>query len=255
MNPKKWYLKLKRQILIRAHDTELWASYLPHLPVWLYFMAILGSGLITAAVLGIPSNRWGFRLLFAICGFFLWLPVLKIVSFARKNKRRRTAVRQQILNSVPWRGDEAVLDVGCGSGMLLNGAAARLVNGRAVGIDIWAEHGGGGNLDLLLKHARAENVAERIIFQEADARQMPFEDGSFDVVLSSWAMHHITRSREDFDNLCHEMLRVLKTGGMIVVIDIEHMLEAFALRMEKAGVQAEFKPAPFAQKLLIGRKP
>lgn len=56
--------------------------------------------------------------------------------------------------------------------------------------------------------AQAEQVAERITFQEADACQMPFDDNSFDVVLSSWAIYHITRSREDFERVVAEMLRV-----------------------------------------------
>jgi cyclopropane fatty-acyl-phospholipid synthase-like methyltransferase len=38
---------------------------------------------------------------------------------------------------VPWKGDEAVRDVGCGHGLMLVGAARRLTTGKATGIDIW----------------------------------------------------------------------------------------------------------------------
>src|SRR5262245_39967625 len=47
--------------------------------------------------------------------------------------------RDALLNSVPWRGDEQVLDVGCGHGLMLIGAAKRLTTGRATGIDIWQD--------------------------------------------------------------------------------------------------------------------
>ena len=69
-----------------------------------------------------------------------------------------------------WRGDEAVLDVGCGSGMLLNGAAAKLTTGKAIGIDVWATNSGGGDFDLLMRNIKAEGVMEHIEFQEVDAK-------------------------------------------------------------------------------------
>jgi hypothetical protein len=44
---------------------------------------------------------------------------------------------ERILGAIAWRGDETVLDVGCGRGALLIEAAKRLPRGRAIGIDIW----------------------------------------------------------------------------------------------------------------------
>src|SRR5438067_1587549 len=45
--------------------------------------------------------------------------------------------RERLLGLIPWRGDERVLDVGCGRGLLLVGAARRLTTGSSVGVDIW----------------------------------------------------------------------------------------------------------------------
>src|SRR3954468_16529954 len=46
--------------------------------------------------------------------------------------------RERRLDMIRWRGDERVLDVGCGRGLFLIGAAKRLKNGgRAIGIDLW----------------------------------------------------------------------------------------------------------------------
>src|SRR5262245_42175976 len=45
--------------------------------------------------------------------------------------------REQLLSRVAWTGHEQVLDVGCGRGLMLIGAAKRLTDGKAIGIDIW----------------------------------------------------------------------------------------------------------------------
>ena len=44
--------------------------------------------------------------------------------------------REKLLDRIPWSGAERVLDVGCGRGLLLNAAARRLPDGRAVGLDL-----------------------------------------------------------------------------------------------------------------------
>ena len=67
-------------------------------------------------------------------------------------------------------------------------------------------------------------------------------------------MHYISRSLDEFESVSGEMLRVLKPGGIIVPVDIPHMLEAFAIRTEKAGLQTEFRDFN-EHKMLVGRKP
>ena len=65
-----------------------------------------------------------------------------------------------MLNSVTWRGDERVLDVGCGNGFLLNEAAKHLTTGLATGIDVWKAEAGAQTADLALGNARLEGVAD-----------------------------------------------------------------------------------------------
>ena len=50
--------------------------------------------------------------------------------------RGKRVHRDRVLDCVAWRGDEHVLDVGTGGGVLLIGAAKRAPNGRAVGVDV-----------------------------------------------------------------------------------------------------------------------
>jgi hypothetical protein len=65
--------------------------------------------------------------------------------------------REKLLNRIPWRGDEQVLDVGCGRGLMLVGAAKRLSSGRAMGVDIWqAEDLSGNRPESTLENARRE---------------------------------------------------------------------------------------------------
>src|SRR5262245_30089709 len=94
--------------------------------------------------------------------------------------------REWLLDLIPWRGDETVLDVGCGLGLMLLGAAKRLTTGTASGIDIWrTEDLSGNHPDATLENARREGVADRVTVSTADMRQIPFPDGHFDVIVSN----------------------------------------------------------------------
>src|SRR5262245_3161343 len=61
------------------------------------------------------------------------------------SKVGKVRARERLLSRVAWRGDEAVLDVGCGRGLMLVGAAKRLTTGKATGIDIWQTEDLSGN--------------------------------------------------------------------------------------------------------------
>lgn len=54
-------------------------------------------------------------------------------------------------------------------------------------------------------------------FVQGDAEKLPFSDNSFDIVISRLAFHHFSNPKSCFS----EMARVLKTGGKLVVIDME----------------------------------
>ncbi|HZN37162.1 MAG TPA: class I SAM-dependent methyltransferase, partial [Planctomycetota bacterium] len=105
--------------------------------------------------------------------------------------------REQYLDKIAWRGDERVLDVGCGLGLFLIGAAKRLSTGRAVGIDKWQQEDlSGNNAAGTLNNAMIEGVADKVEVHSGDARKLPFADASFNVVLSSMALHNIYNAGE-----------------------------------------------------------
>ena len=113
---------------------------------------------------------------------------------------------------------------------------------------------------MLQKNARAEGVADKIEFKEVDAMNMPFESDSFDVVVSSGALHHISAGFSEFERVVKEMARVLKPGGRIVLWDTTHMIEACTLKMKsEEGIKSDVKktrhsPFGFEMSMMVGQK-
>lgn len=145
-------------------------------------------------------------------------------------------LRESLLNALPWRGDEQVLDVGCGHGLLVVGAAKRVPNGRVIGVDIWNEFDQSSNRpERVIDNAKIEGVARVVEVKDGDARELPFADETFDIVVSSWAIHNIAvgTGRE---KAIQEIHRVLKPGGWVGILDIEATKE-FRVTMEQCGMK------------------
>jgi SAM-dependent methyltransferase len=185
---------------------------------------------LSAIGLGVAALLYGFGLwhIFAvqIAGIALVLGAidLLIVAFAMLWYSRigKMRLRDRLLDLIAWKGDERVLDIGCGRGLLLIGAAHRLSNGKVAGVDIWSNVDLSGNRpEATLENARRAGVVDRVEVHNADAQRLPFADGSFDVVISSLVLHNIP-SREGRQQAVREIARVLKTGGRIAVLDLRH---------------------------------
>ncbi len=145
--------------------------------------------------------------------------------------------REQYLDKIAWRGDERVLDVGCGLGLFLIGAAKRLSTGRAVGIDKWQQEDlSGNNAAGTLNNAMIEGVADKVEVHTGDARKLPFDDASFNVVLSSMALHNIYNAGER-QTAVREIARVLKSGGRVLIVDVRHTKQ-YAATLRDAGLDA-----------------
>jgi SAM-dependent methyltransferase len=103
--------------------------------------------------------------------------------------------------------------MGRGRGAVLTAVARRLTTGRVTGVDIWSTSDQSGNAkDVTLRNATLEGVSDRVLIETADMRALPFADATFDLVVSSLAIHNI-RSNADRKRAISEGFRVLKRGG------------------------------------------
>jgi SAM-dependent methyltransferase len=125
-----------------------------------------------------------------------------------------------LLGRLGLRGDERVLDLGCGRGAVLLLAARHLTTGRAVGVDIWERADQSGNAaEATRRNAVAEGVADRVELHTADMTALPFPAESFDVVVSNVALHNV-KGRAGRERALAEAMRVLRPGGRLLVADL-----------------------------------
>ncbi len=196
--------------------------------------ALAASLLAPTALAGWPGRPWSGVLGGLVAGVGIYTLGMGgfMVFESRVGKVRG---RERLLDLLPWRGDERVLDVGCGRGLLAVAAARRVPSGRVVGIDLWrAEDQSANGPEGVVENARIEGVSERIEVRTADMRELPFPDGHFDAVVSAWAVHNVGDAPERARALV-EMVRVLRPGGHLLISDIQHVRE-YSASLAGAGL-------------------
>ena len=145
--------------------------------------------------------------------------------------------RNKLLNRLAWRGDEQVLDAGCGRGLYTVGAAQRAPQGHVTAIDIWqSEDQSGNSPDATRRALEREGVAGRVTLLTCDMRAITLPDASIDTVVSAWAIHNIYDDAGRRQAIA-EILRVLRPGGQILIDDIRHV-DAYAEQLRAAGCDA-----------------
>lgn len=136
------------------------------------------------------------------------------------SRRGKFIVWAELLRDLKLRGDEQILDLGCGRGAVLLLAAQHLSTGKAVGVDLWRKADQSGNAaEATRANAVAEGVAERIELHTASMTELPFPDSSFDLVVSSIAVHNV-KGKVDRNKVMKEAVRVLRPGGRLLIADI-----------------------------------
>ena len=203
-------------------------SYGIDAPYWAAVMAVL---IVVELVMAIISGRvWPFLpvlLLLAIFGSALYTTL-----------RGKFVVWAELLDQLGLRGDEQVLDLGCGRGAVLLLAAQHLRTGRAVGVDLWRSVDQSGNsAEATRRNAIAEGVADRVELHTGDMTALPFADSSFDVVVSSLAIHNIS-GRAGREKAINEAVQVLRPGGRLLIADIlgTRQHEAHLIKMGMSDV-------------------
>ncbi len=171
--------------------------------------------------------------------------LLVATAFVASTRIMKLRQRDILLNSIDWQGVRSVLDVGCGPGLLLIGAAKIVRDVKAVGVDIWQRRVESGNSsERTLENARHEGVAERVEVRNGDVRNLPFPDSTFDVILSRAVLHNLHGKRER-KKAIEEIVRVLNPNGQIglIIVDSWHLVEYLdILRRNGVSIMKVSKP-------------
>lgn len=102
------------------------------------------------------------------------------------------------LHYIQWRGDETVLDIGCGPGVYAQKLQSAYPAITYTGIDF--------SPGMLARHPQVRRVSV------ADAQALPYPAGSFDVVMANHMLYHVP----DIEQAVLESRRVLKPGGILM---------------------------------------
>jgi ubiquinone/menaquinone biosynthesis C-methylase UbiE len=132
-----------------------------------------------------------------------------IADFERFSALLTTPFAKRLVSMAHICAGQRILDIGTGTGVVaMEAAKAAGDRGTCVGIDL---------SEKMLCSARANasrsNLAKRIDFRTMDAESLQFQDSSFDVVLSLFALLHFPNPAIALQ----EMFRILKPGGTLVV--------------------------------------
>jgi SAM-dependent methyltransferase len=180
----------------------------------------LVAAVVAATVQVLPlaqSDRNIASFWFGLTAFVLLVEVGWMLYSSRVGKLRMRGV---VIDALRLNGNEKVLDVGSGRGLLLIEAAKRLPDGEAVGLDLWSKRDLSGNRpEVAIKNARLEGVERRIRLETGDMREMPFAAASFDAAVASLAIHNVP-DREGRSAAVKEIARVLRPGARIALLDL-----------------------------------
>jgi len=171
--------------------------------------------------------------------------------------------RDFMLGMHAWRGDEQVLDVGCGRGLLLAGAAKRIAqlngSGHATGIDIWSDKDMAANSAAATEHnLELEGVSQFCTLVSKPAEEMPFRDASFDLVVSNLCLHNLY-DRAARRRAIEQIARVLKPGSTAILSDYK-LTGEYAQQLGQLGFSLEKRRGSFFTTfppltVIVARKP
>jgi len=130
----------------------------------------------------------------------------RLLSMGIDVRWRRVALRMLRERGIPGR----VLDVATGTADLALALAADLPQAEVIGVDISE-----GMLEVGRQKVERNGLHPRVRLDQADAENLPFEDGSFDAVTVAFGV----RNFENLDKGLGELQRVLRPGGHLMVLE------------------------------------
>ena len=126
-----------------------------------------------------------------------------------KHAERTVSVALDLLDNVPLPERPRCLELGCGQGALARLMVERF-EARMTATDF-------DPAQVALAESRLHDLGEKVTLRIVDARDLPFDDGQFDVVFSFSVMHHIAGG---WRQVVAEVSRVLNSTGQFVFTDV-----------------------------------
>lgn len=127
-------------------------------------------------------------------------------------------IQSLLVNHFEWDGGGKLLDIGCGSAAVTIMIAKKYPDAHVTGVDYWGgawEYSKG----VCEENTEIEGVGNRVTFQKASASSLPFDDETFDAVISNLTFHEVGDTK-DKRLLIKEAVRVLRKGGSFAFQDL-----------------------------------
>jgi ubiquinone/menaquinone biosynthesis C-methylase UbiE len=137
------------------------------------------------------------------------------------------AIHQRLLEYIELPDCAHVLDLGCGTGRLLNRLAVKFPGLQGTGLDLSAE---------MVRQSRRYNWHRpRLIYIQGSADQLPFAENQFDAVFNTFSFLHYPQPEPVFS----EVSRVLRLGGHFYLVDpaIQWQTEKHSLPISPGGIR------------------
>ena len=165
------------------------------------------------------------------------------VSYLENPERRKEFSPEQLLNMIPLKETDNILDFGAGTGYFSIPAAKRIL-GNVYALDIDAEM-----LEIINEKAQKQQLTN-IVPVQGSMEALPLPDGSIDMIIASLVLHEI----QPLAPLLQQMKNLLKKEGYLICLELEPKgssekaprmtLEEMEREMKKAGFQVKEKFFP-----------
>jgi ubiquinone/menaquinone biosynthesis C-methylase UbiE len=202
------------------------ARYRPPLAALQHRLLVLGVlGATAGSIAHLGKDAWHGAFAALGVGVGAHLGVLGLVSLASfvwfrfLTHELRARDVERLLDALALTGDEVLLDVGTGDGIVAISAAKRLPSGSVIAIDDWQRPHAGRALspDTARANASAEGVAARVAVRTAPFDRLELPDASVDVAVACFSLHHL--AHETRSSALREMARVLRPGGRLLAAE------------------------------------
>jgi SAM-dependent methyltransferase len=159
---------------------------------------------------------WILGLVLFVFGMF-WQLTLGVTTDSRKVEVLTDVFSEKL--ATIWDGKGKMVDIGTGRGRLAVEIAKRFPEAQVIGVDTWTKKWSvfGQTKGGAEENARISKVSDRCTFQYGNALDLPFQDGEFQLVVSSFTFHEIHVS--DLTVLFKEIARLLAPGGAFLILD------------------------------------